>query len=152
MLSEEIRQLIEDKLKFMRLELYDIKYVHAGRHSILRIFIDKPGGVTIDDCEHASNQISMLLDVENFSLNSPYTLEVSSPGADRPLATQRDFARVIGNYVRLDVKNDAGAAETVVGKLEQCRDGRLTLELEDGAVREIPVERVERGALDIRFK
>ena len=48
MLSEELRQLIEDKLKFMRFELYDIKYVHAGKHSVLRIFIDKPGGVNID--------------------------------------------------------------------------------------------------------
>jgi ribosome maturation factor RimP len=152
MLSEELRQLIEDKLKFMRFELYDIKYVHAGKHSILRIFIDKPGGVNIDDCERASNEISMLLDVENFSQNTPYTLEVSSPGADRTLTSQRDFQLVIGHFVKLEVKDDAGVSEEVVGRLEQCKEGAVTLELDDETMREIPMERIARGALDIRFK
>ncbi|MFP4417547.1 MAG: ribosome maturation factor RimP, partial [Chitinispirillaceae bacterium] len=75
---DRIRPLIEKKVQSLGLELYEIKYIRGGR-SILRVYIDKESGVTIDDCELVSNELSMLLDVEEFS-RSPYTLEVSSPG------------------------------------------------------------------------
>ena len=148
---EEIRPLIEEKLKFMRMELYDVKYVAAGRHSVLRVFIDKEGGVTIDDCENASREISMLLDVENFS-DSPYTLEVSSPGADRPLSSQRDFVKVVGQYVRLELKAEGKQRPVVVGKCVSCADNILTVELDDGSENKIGLDAIAQGRLDIRFK
>ena len=151
MTLEEITPIIEDKLKFLRMELYDIKYISAGRHSILRVFIDREGGVTIDDCEKASREISMLLDVENFSQN-PYTLEVSSPGADRPLSSQRDFVKVIGHYVRIEMKSEEKQRPVFVGKCVSCIDNVLSLELDDVSEKKIPLEQIAQARLDIRFK
>ncbi|HMD67690.1 MAG TPA: ribosome maturation factor RimP [Chitinivibrionales bacterium] len=151
MTLDEIRPIIGEKLKFMRMELYDLKYVAAGRHSVLRVFIDKEGGVTIDDCENASRELSMLLDVENFS-DTPYTLEVSSPGADKPLATQHDFVKVIGQYVRLELKDEGAQGPVVVGKCISCADNVLTVEPEGGGERKIPLDTIAKGKLDIRFK
>jgi ribosome maturation factor RimP len=151
MTLEEITPIIEDKLKFLRMELYDIKYIPAGRHSVLRLFIDKEGGVTIDDCEKASREISMLLDVENFSQN-PYMLEVSSPGADRLLSTQRDFIKVVGLYVRIELKSEEKQRPLFVGKCVSCIDNVLSLEMDDGGEKKIPLEQIARAQLDIRFK
>ena len=151
MTLEEITSIIEDKLKFLRMELYDIKFIPAGRHSILRVFIDREGGVTIDDCEKASREISMLLDVENFS-QDPYTLEVSSPGADRPLSTQRDFLKVIGHYVNLEFKSGEKQKPVYVGKCLSCADNVLTIELEDRSEIKIPLEQIAKAKMDIRFK
>ncbi len=150
MTLEEITPVIEEKLKFMRLELYDIKYVSSGRHSILRVFIDKAGGISIDDCEKASRELSMLLDVENFS-DMPYSLEVSSPGADRPLATQRDFVKVIGQYVRIELRSEEKRMDVVVGKCAACANSVLTVECEDGEEIKIPLDRISKGRLDLRF-
>jgi ribosome maturation factor RimP len=148
---EEITPLIEEKLKFMRMELYDIKHISAGRHSVLRVFIDKDGGVSIDDCENASHQLSMLLDVENFS-DTPYTLEVSSPGIDRTLARQRDFVKVIGQFVRLELKGEGKKGPLVVGKCVSCVDNVLTIELDEGGEKTFPLDAIVKGTLDIRFK
>ena len=151
MTLEEITPIIEDKLKFLRMELYDIKFIPAGRHSILRVFIDKEGGVTIDDCEKASRELSMLLDVENFS-QGPYTLEVSSPGADRPLATQRDFLKVIGQYVSLELKSEEKQKPVLVGKCVSCIDNALMIELDDHSEKQVPLAQIQKAKMDIRFK
>jgi len=151
MTLEEIKPLIEEKLKFMRMELYDIKYIRAGKHSVLRIFIDKAGGVTIDDCERVSNEISMLLDVENFS-DTPYTLEVSSPGADRPLITQKDFNNVIGHYVKVELKSENKPFPIYIGKCVSCTNNILLLDIDDDKEVKIPLEKINSARLDIRFK
>jgi ribosome maturation factor RimP len=150
-IEEELVPLIEEKLKFLRMELYDLKFIPAGRHSILRIFIDKEGGVTIDDCERASQEISMLLDVEDF-LQTPYTLEVSSPGADRVLRNQKDYAKVVGLYVRVELKSEEKQKPVVVGKCLKSADNVLTLELDNGTERAIPLDTIIKGTMDIRFK
>jgi ribosome maturation factor RimP len=150
---DEIRPLIEEKLKFLRLDLYEMKYVPAGRRSVLRIFIDKEGGITIDDCEKASSEISMLLDVEDFSPGQ-YSLEVSSPGLDRILHTQSHFRGVIGQYVNviLKPKEVDGKPETVTGKCIASRDDGVVLETPDGQEKHIPLADIEKGTIDIRFK
>jgi ribosome maturation factor RimP len=148
---EEITPAIEEKLKFLRMELYDLKFIPAGRHSIVRVFIDKEGGVTIDDCERASQEISMLLDVENFS-ETPYTLEVSSPGADRVLKTRKEYTKVVGHYVRVELKSDEKKKPVVVGKCLGCADNVLALELDNGAEQKIPLDTITKGTMDIRFK
>jgi ribosome maturation factor RimP len=151
MTLEEITLIIEEKLKFLRMELYDIKHIPVGRRSILRIFIDKEDGVTIDDCELASREISMLLDVEEFS-QTPYTLEVSSPGADRPLTSQRDFKKAIGQYVRIELKSEEKRKPVVTGKCLSCVDNVLTIELDDHGEKKIPLEQIEKAKMDVRFK
>jgi ribosome maturation factor RimP len=150
---DDIRPLIEEKLKFLRMDLYEMKYIPAGRRSVLRVFIDKDGGVTIDDCEKASNEISMLLDVEDFSPGQ-YSLEVSSPGADRELLTQKHFRSVIGQYVNVVQKPAAAGAQaaTVTGKCIATRDDGIVLETDNGQETHIPMSAIDRGTIDIRFK
>jgi ribosome maturation factor RimP len=149
----EITPIIEEKLRFMGFFLHDIRFFRAGKRGILRVFIDKPGGVTIDDCEQASNAISTILDVENFS-DLPYTLEVSSPGIDRPLHSERDFKMVIGHFLRVTVKNsqDVPAEKEYIGKLTAFENGRVLLDVEEEQTIEIPLSEVVKARVDVRFK
>ena len=128
---EKIKQAIEAKLANMGLELYDIKYHRAGRHSSLRVYIDKPEGVTIADCENASHEISVLLDVENFS-NAPYNLEVSSPGADRPLKNEKDFKRAVGKDVQMQYLDETGKSKTMVGTLVSYEGNTMRVQTATG--------------------
>jgi len=149
---DEITPILEEKLRFMQLFLHDMRFVRAGKRGILRISIDKPGGVTIDDCEQARNALSMILDVENFS-ELPYTLEVSSPGADRPLRSEQNFKMVIGHFLRVAMKeNGPSEGKEYVGKLTACNNGKLTLDLDDEQTIEIPLSEIEKAHVDIRFK
>ena len=150
---DDVKPLIEEKLKFLRMDLYDVKFIPAGKNSVLRVFIDKEGGVTIADCEKASNEISMLLDVEDFSPGS-YSLEVSSPGADRVLHTQKHFRSVIGQYVNIVVKPETqdGKTATLLGKCIASRDNEVVIETEDGQEKHVPLSDIDKGTIDIRFK
>jgi len=147
---DNIRPLVEARLASLGMELYDMVFHPAGRHSVLRIYIDKPAGVTIDDCETASTEISMLLDVENF-MNSPYTLEVSSPGLDRPLMRPKDFRRAVGHSVVLDLRTPDGKLRQVRGTMEAYNDDTLTVET-GGSPVVIPVSDVKSGKIEINFK
>jgi ribosome maturation factor RimP len=148
---KDITPIIEEKLRFMQLFLYDVNYFRAGKRSVLRVFIDRPGGVTIDDCEKASNAISVLLDVENFS-SSPYTLEVSSPGLDRELRREQDYKMIIGHYVRLTMKDGADGPMEYVGKLRGCENDIVTLDMEDEQTKTVDLSDVVVGRIDVRFK
>jgi ribosome maturation factor RimP len=149
----DITPIIEEKLRFLGLFLYDIRYIRAGKRGVLRIFIEKPGGVIIDDCEKASNAISMILDVEDFS-DQPYTLEVSSPGADRLLQSKQDFKMVVGHFLRMTIKNDKAppVEKEVVGKLTSCENEKLVLDVDDERTIEIPLSVVIKAQIDVRFK
>jgi len=150
---EDIKPLIEEKLKFLRMDLYDIKFIPAGRKSVLRVRIDKDGGVTIADCERASSEISMLLDVEEFA-SGAYSLEVSSPGADRTLIAPKDFRRVIGHYITIQLKPETEAAKvaTVTGKCASVNETAVTIELDDDSQQSVPFAKIDKGNMDIRFK
>jgi ribosome maturation factor RimP len=149
----DITPIIEEKLRFMGLFLHDIRFIQAGKHGILRVFIDKPGGVIIDDCEKASNAISMILDVENFS-DQRYTLEVSSPGADRLLQSKQDFKMVIGHFLRIAIKNEEElpVEKEVIGKLTSCENDKLILDLDAERTIEIPLSAIIKAQIDVRLK
>jgi ribosome maturation factor RimP len=148
---KDMTPLIEEKLRFMQLYLYDLKFIRAGKKSILRIYIDRPGGVTIEDCEKASNAISILLDVENFS-NSAYTLEVSSPGLDRELRREQDYKMVIGHVIRLTLNDPSDKPNQHVGKLLACERDCVTIETDDEQTVTIALSEVASGRIDVRFK
>jgi ribosome maturation factor RimP len=147
---EEITPVVERKLEAMGLELYDLKYHRAGRHSVLRVYIDKADGVTVGDCERASRELSVLLDVEEFS-QAPYTLEVSSPGVDRPLRYERDFRRAVGREVTVELFEPRLEKKRLEGRVLSCEDGMVVLETQRG---EVPVrlENVKSGKVELRFK
>lgn len=148
---EKITPVIEEKLKQLGFELFDIRFFHAGSRSILRITIDSSEGVTIQDCEHVSNEISVTLDTENFSADRRYNLEISSPGIDRPLKTERDFRRIIGRPVILHLSETVKGKKTMQGDVVKCEDNIVTLKIEDNVV-EIPLSIIYSGKEEIRFK
>lgn len=98
--SDKIWELIGPAVEDLGYELVGIEHVAQGRHSVLRIYIDQPQGITVDDCAAVSHQVSGVLDVED-PIKGNYTLEVSSPGMDRPLFTLEQFANFAGELVKL---------------------------------------------------
>ena len=100
----------------------------AGRQGnyILRLLIDKPGGVTIDDCVTINRELSSLLDLED-PIPSRYTLEVSSPGLDRPFKTERDYRKALGKRVRVVTVEGDGGTVTRIGRLEGIEDGSVEI-------------------------
>lgn len=113
---------------------------------IVRLFIDKEGGVTLDDCAHLSRQLSARLDAED-PIEGRYTLEVSSPGLDRPLSRDRDFERFTGRRVKVTTESPIDGQRNFIGRLEGLSDGTLRLALEDGREARIPRDRISRANL-----
>ncbi|MCP3960562.1 MAG: ribosome maturation factor RimP [bacterium] len=132
--------------------------VHVDvRPGQLRVFLDRPQGVTIDDCQTVSKQISALLDVADFG-KVAYTLEVSSPGLDRELYGPRDYERFRGHLARVTFfGGPERAKKTIVGRLEEYRSGAdaggeiSVTESDTGATHEIPLGDVEKARLEIEL-
>ncbi len=148
---ENIRALVEAKLAETGLELFDLRFFPAGSRPILRVTIDSAEGVTVGDCEKASRDLSMLLDVEDFSPGRRYHLEVSSPGIDRPLKTERDFRRVVGRWVVLQMKPVWPGKKTLRGKVLSCSADRVSCEI-DGVAVDLPIASIASGKEEIQFK
>jgi ribosome maturation factor RimP len=142
-ITELARGIAEDE----GYELVDVTVHGAGRRSLVRIAIDKEGGVTIADCERMSRGLGALLDVED-PINTGYTLEVSSPGLDRPLTTMRDFERTAGKLARVVTNEKIGAETIFVGRVIDTGPGWIRLRIENkpmvkGVRRKTPEEPVD---------
>ncbi|WP_354624640.1 ribosome maturation factor RimP [Psychromonas sp. MME2] len=102
-LEERLVEMLKPSVEGLGYELVGIEYVRAGKHSTLRIYIDQDGGILVDDCAAVSRQVSAILDVED-PITNEYTLEVSSPGLERPLFTAAQYANFIGTEVRIQLR------------------------------------------------
>ena len=111
-------------------ELVDVEYVKEAGEWYLRVYIDKPGGITIDDCEAVSRRLSDLLDEKDF-INDAYIMEVSSPGLDRPLKKDKDFARSIGKDVELKTYKAIDKCKEFTGTLKAYDADTVTLTMPD---------------------
>ncbi len=100
---DRLTELVASAVEPLGYELLGVEYLAQGHHSLLRIYIDSPGGITLEDCERASRQVSAVLDVED-PIKGQYTLEMSSPGLDRPLFTAEHFRQHIGQMVKLRLR------------------------------------------------
>jgi ribosome maturation factor RimP len=133
---------VEPAVTGMGYELVDVQASNGGR--MLRVFIDKPGGVTVDDCAAVSRQLTRVLPVEGIDFER---LEVSSPGLDRPLRKQGDFARFAGQKAELKMRTpDAAGRRRFVGVLRGADAGRVSMELEGQTVA-LVLDDVERARL-----
>ncbi len=101
---EQVREIAERVATSEGLELVEVEFHGRGSNAVLRVYIDKPGGVTIDDCQNVSRQMSVILDVED-PIPASYTLEVSSPGLDRKLSKPSDFERFAGSQVKFVLRS-----------------------------------------------
>jgi ribosome maturation factor RimP len=154
-ICEQVGGIVQPILDSMQLELVDIEFVRMGRDAILRLFIDKDGGVTLDDCADVSRELSAVLDVEEV-IPVHYTLEVSSPGLDRPLKKVQDYERYAGHLIKIRTyepfSDDSGnKRKTFLGTLEGLVDGSIRITLKEGQTASIPLERVAKANLEFEF-
>ncbi len=124
-------ELLEPIVEKNQLELVDVEYVKEAGNYYLRAYLDKPGGITIDDCELVSRALSDLLDKEDF-IEDSYILEVSSPGLDRPLKKDKDFGRSIGEAVELKLFKAVDDIKEYEGELLSFDKETVTIGLDDG--------------------
>ena len=131
------------------LELVHVEFLPKGKSAILRLYIDKPGGVNVDDCQRASRHLSLLLEAED-CIEQQYILEVSSPGVERPLFKAQDYRRFSGKEIRLLTHDKIEGLKKFTGLLKGFSQGILTLECQGGNY-EIPLEKVRKANLVCRF-
>lgn len=141
-----LRGLLEPAVTALGCELVGIEYQPSGKHSLLRVYIDKPDGVNVDDCSAVSYQVSGLLDVED-PIPGNYTLEVSSPGLDRPLFVARDFERFAGHEVKLRMRFPVEGQRNFRGLLQGLREQQVVIEDQDGKRISLPLDQVEQARL-----
>jgi ribosome maturation factor RimP len=140
---DQIRAIADRVAETHGLEVVDVEFRGGGgKARMLRIFLDKPGGVTHEDCEVVSREVSTILDVEDVVPGSSYTLEVSSPGLDRRLTRAADFQRFVGSRVKVMTKEPVNGNRHFEGKMTGFSDGLITLHLESGKKKK-PGERHE---------
>ena len=132
-------------------DVVDIEFAGSMRRLTVRIFIDKTGGVTLDDCALFSRAVSAVLDVED-PIKSSYVLEVSSPGLDRPLKRLRDFEMSVGKLARIITKESIERQNFFVGRISEVRGNIIKLTMKDNAAIEIPFENVSKARLEIELK
>ena len=131
-------------------ELVDVEYVKEGSSWYLRAYIDKPGGITVDDCEAVSRRLSDLLDQEDF-IEDAYILEVSSPGLGRPLKKDKDFARSIGEEVEIRTFRAIEHEKEFTGSLRDYDKEKLVVELEDNEIMEFARDNIALVRLALDF-
>jgi ribosome maturation factor RimP len=124
----DVVKLVEATVAGLGYELVDLE--RSGR-GLMRVFIDKPEGIMVEDCEKVSNQLTRLFIVENVDYDR---LEVSSPGLDRPLKKEEDFVRFAGQQVQLKLRMPLNGRKNFVGSIGAMVDGVLSLEMDEGVV------------------
>ena len=133
-------------------ELVEVNLLGQGKKALLRVFIDKEGGITLHDCEEFSRKFETLLDVED-PIAGPYTLEMSSPGLDRPLKSLHDFKRSVGKLVRIVTKENISSRSFFVGRLTAVNGDILRLSIAgSGEEIALPLAGVTKARLEIELK
>jgi ribosome maturation factor RimP len=148
--QELIGKIIERVIGREALELVHWEIVGPPGNQILRIYIDKPGGVSLSDCETVSKQVGLLLDVED-PIQSRYTLEVSSPGLERGLYKPADYERFKGSRVKLRTIEPINGQRNFHGKLEGIREHVVLLDVDHAGPLEIPYDKIVKANIEYEF-
>src|ERR1700761_5568292 len=144
-LRERLIALIEPVLGRLGYELVEVEYAAGRTQAVVRLFIDQPAGITVDDCERVSREVAALLDVED-PVPTAYTLEVSSPGFDRVLRTPAHFARFAGERVFVELKAPRAGRKRYTGMLQVVSATGIELEVDKQKV-EIPFDEIGKARL-----
>ena len=154
---EQIRAIAERVAAARGLVIWDIQSRREAVGHVIRVFIDRPGpsatpeeSVSIEDCEQVNRELSTILDVED-PLPFAYTLEVSSPGLDRPLRGVDDYRRFAGRYAKVVVREAVDNQKAFEGHLRGVEDDVVLLEAPNGRVHRLPFRLVTRGRLEVEF-
>ncbi len=125
--SAELRALLEPAVTALGFELVGVEFIRA-KQGVLRVYIDSEQGITVDDCKAVSHQVSGILDVED-PIRGQYTLEVSSPGLDRPLYQMKDFERFAGHEIAMQLTAAVNGRRKFQGTLMGLRDDQVVLQM-----------------------
>jgi ribosome maturation factor RimP len=145
-----LRQAIEPLLAAEGMSLVDLQWSRRGRQWVLTLFIEHEGGVTLDDCARISRQVGERIEVDNL-IDHAYTLEVSSPGLDRPLRTLADFERFREHLVRIVTTIPIQGRSTIVGRLKGVEDQTVLVEARRTGLVPIPVTQIKHARLEVEF-
>lgn len=159
---ENKRETIRQEVQTFGAELLEIQFRRVGPRSVITLIVDKDGGVTLDDCVKINQRIGQVLDeltaeiaAETPSvdfLKGSYFLEVNSPGLDRPLRSERDFARAKGDTVRLVYRDVSGVARDYTGEIREVEGGSVRFVRPKGDTLEVKLESILKATREIRFK
>ena len=143
---QTLKRTLTAVVEAMGYQLVGVEF-HAHRdNSLLRIYIDSENGINLDDCQRVSHQLSGVLEVED-PITGRYTLEVSSPGLDRPLFEAGHFIRFAGSEVRIQLRELLDGRRKLVGRLLGMRDNEVVIVDSEGREWRVPLERIEKARL-----
>lgn len=148
--EEKVRGIAKSIVDSLGYELIDVEYLAGGNRARLRLFIDKEGGVTLDDCEKASRYIGYALDVED-PMSTSYVLEVSSPGLDRPLKKPSDYERYKGRLVKIKTKVPVNDQMLFIGRLSGIINQKVEIKLDGEKDLSISLDDIILARLEVEF-
>ena len=148
-LLQQIHQTIEPILQSQGLELIDVEYKREAQGWVLRVYLDREGGITVEDCAEASRELGAILEVRDLIPNR-YVLEVSSPGLTRPLKKPEDFDKYQNRSVKIKLSTPLEGRRNFKGKLLGLREDKVCLESER-QVFEIPIQNIAKANLELDF-
>ena len=143
--QDQLKAMIEPVAEALGCELWGLEYISQGRHSTLRIYIDREAGIGLEECESVSRQVSAIMDVED-PIAGEYTLEVSSPGLDRPLYTLAHFARYVGEQVAVRLRVPFDGRRKFTGRLTAVENDEVVLVV-DNEEYVLPIESIDKANL-----
>jgi ribosome maturation factor RimP len=143
---QRVREVVEPVVSGAGYDLEDVTVTAAGRRSVVRVVVDRDGGLDLDAVAEVSRVVSDALDADDPTGDAPYTLEVSSPGVDRALTEQRHWRRATGRLVKATVRDD----KDVTGRVVSADDSGVTFDV-DGSPRTVPYDALGAGKVQVEF-
>ncbi len=140
---EQLQALLAPVVTGLGFECWGIEFVSQGKHSVLRVYIDKEGGILVDDCAEVSRQVSSVLDVED-PISSEYTLEVSSPGMERPLFTLEQFASHAGEQVKIKLRSPFEGRRNFQGLLRGVEEQDVVVQVDNQEFL-LPIDSIDKA-------
>jgi len=150
-ITAKITEIAERVAQAENIEIVEVQFLGGGGARVLRIFIDKPEGVSHADCEFISHEVGTILDIEDVIPGGRYTLEVSSPGLERKLTKAKDFERFTGQKARIVLREPVENQRNWSGTLIGCEDGQITLEPVAGRQVRFALAQVEKANLKFEW-
>ena len=148
-LERKLVEMLKAPVEALGHKLWGLEYIQAGKHSILRLYIDNEKGIFIEDCAETSRQVSAVMDVED-PISTEYTLEVSSPGVDRPLFTAEQYQLYVGETVKVQLTMPVAGSRNLKGTVIGVEGQMLTLSV-DGNELIIALDNIRKGNLIAKF-
>ena len=147
---EQLQDMLTPVIEALGYQCWGIEYIAQGRHSVLRVYIDHENGILVENCATVSRQLSAVLDVED-PISSEYTLEVSSPGIDRPLFTLEQFAAFVGDQVKIKLRSPVEDRRSFQGLIRSVEDQDVVVQMGEFEYL-LPIDLIEKANLLPNFE